>query len=53
MHRFSFVKILYMQGHMWRTGFLSNDLVGFVFDDVSEALDRWHAAGIKVCAFQM
>ncbi|KAK9284519.1 hypothetical protein L1049_023694 [Liquidambar formosana] len=37
-----------LQGHIWRTGFQSNELVGFVFDDVPEALERWHSSGIKV-----
>ena len=37
-----------MQGHIWKTGFQSNELVGVVFDDVPEALERWHASGIKV-----
>ncbi|KAG8641380.1 hypothetical protein MANES_13G144832v8 [Manihot esculenta] len=29
-----------LQGHIWRTGFQSNELVGVVFDDVPEALER-------------
>ncbi|TXG55130.1 hypothetical protein EZV62_020386 [Acer yangbiense] len=37
-----------LQAHIWRTGFQSNELVGIVFDDVPEALERWQAAGIKV-----
>ena len=37
-----------MQGHIWRTGFSVNELEGVVFDDVPEALERWHASGIKV-----
>lgn len=37
-----------MQGHVWRTGFSGNELEGVVFDDVPEALERWHASGIKV-----
>lgn len=40
-----------MQGHIWRTGFQSNELVGVVFDDVPEALERWDASGIKVPLF--
>lgn len=40
--------LLHVQGHIWRTGFQSNELVGVVFDDVAEALERWHASGIKV-----
>ncbi|KAH9621410.1 hypothetical protein KSS87_012544 [Heliosperma pusillum] len=37
-----------LQGHIWRTGFQNNELEGVVFDDVPEALERWHASGIKV-----
>jgi methionine salvage enolase-phosphatase E1 len=40
--------LLHVQCHIWRTGFQSNELVGVVFDDVAEALERWHASGIKV-----
>ncbi|XP_057984379.1 probable bifunctional methylthioribulose-1-phosphate dehydratase/enolase-phosphatase E1 2 isoform X3 [Hevea brasiliensis] len=38
-------------GHIWRTGFQSNELVGVVFDDVQEALQKWHASGIKVYVY--
>ncbi|KAL2925978.1 putative bifunctional methylthioribulose-1-phosphate dehydratase/enolase-phosphatase E1 1 [Bienertia sinuspersici] len=37
-----------LQGHIWRTGFQNNELEGVVFDDVPEALERWHTSGIKV-----
>lgn len=37
-----------LEGHIWRTGFQSNEFVGVVFDDVAEALGRWHASGTKV-----
>jgi len=37
-----------MQGHTWRTGFQNGELQGVVFDDVPEALERWHALGMKV-----
>ncbi|KAK4577596.1 hypothetical protein RGQ29_027924 [Quercus rubra] len=37
-----------LQGHIWRTGFQSNEFVAIVFDDVAEALARWHASGTKV-----
>ncbi|TYH35298.1 hypothetical protein ES332_D13G183300v1 [Gossypium tomentosum] len=37
-----------LQGHIWRTGFENNELEGVVFDDVPEALEKWHALGIKV-----
>lgn len=42
-----------MQGHIWRTGFSGNELEGIVFDDVPEALERWHALGIKVVPFPL
>uniref|UniRef100_A0A803N242 Probable bifunctional methylthioribulose-1-phosphate dehydratase/enolase-phosphatase E1 n=1 Tax=Chenopodium quinoa TaxID=63459 RepID=A0A803N242_CHEQI len=37
-----------LQGHIWRTGFQNNELEGVVFEDVPEALERWHSSGIKV-----
>ncbi|KAJ6837193.1 putative bifunctional methylthioribulose-1-phosphate dehydratase/enolase-phosphatase E1 1 isoform X2 [Iris pallida] len=37
-----------LQGHIWRTGFGNNELQGIVFEDVPEALKKWHANGIKV-----
>ncbi|XP_002528256.2 probable bifunctional methylthioribulose-1-phosphate dehydratase/enolase-phosphatase E1 [Ricinus communis] len=37
-----------LQGHIWRTGFQNNELEGVVYDDVPEALEKWHALGIKV-----
>ncbi|KAM0935895.1 putative 2-hydroxy-3-keto-5-methylthiopentenyl-1-phosphate phosphatase [Dioscorea sansibarensis] len=37
-----------LQGHIWRTGFKNNELQGVVFEDVPEALRKWHADGIKV-----
>ncbi|KAH7670346.1 HAD hydrolase subfamily IA protein [Dioscorea alata] len=37
-----------LQGHIWRTGFQSNELQGVVYEDVPEALKKWHADGIKV-----
>ena len=39
---------LVLQGHIWRTGYENNELEGVVFDDVPEALARWHGSGIKV-----
>lgn len=39
---------LAMQGHIWQTGYQNNELEGIVFDDVPEALEKWHALGIKV-----
>ncbi|TYH92360.1 hypothetical protein ES332_A13G177000v1 [Gossypium tomentosum] len=43
-----FTALKQLQGHIWRTGFKSNELEGVVFDDVLEALEKWHALGIKV-----
>ncbi|KAI5605436.1 hypothetical protein BDE02_01G351600 [Populus trichocarpa] len=37
-----------LQGHIWRTGYENNELEGVVYDDVPEALEKWHALGIKV-----
>ena len=37
-----------IQGHIWRTGFENNELEGVVFDDVPEALQKWHSFGTKV-----
>ncbi|KAF3442031.1 hypothetical protein FNV43_RR15947 [Rhamnella rubrinervis] len=37
-----------LQGHIWRTGYENNELEGVVFEDVPEALERWHNSGIKV-----
>ncbi|KAI3466103.1 hypothetical protein Pfo_022766 [Paulownia fortunei] len=37
-----------LQGHIWRAGFQNNELEGVVFDDVPEALEKWHSLGIKV-----
>ncbi|GAB4849498.1 hypothetical protein Ancab_004292 [Ancistrocladus abbreviatus] len=37
-----------LQGHIWRTGFQNKELEGVVFEDVPEALERWHASGLKV-----
>ncbi|KAK9077484.1 hypothetical protein SSX86_005821 [Deinandra increscens subsp. villosa] len=37
-----------LQGHIWRTGFEKNEIKGVVYDDVPEALERWHASGVKV-----
>lgn len=37
-----------LQGHIWRTGFQNNELEGVVYDDVAEALEKWHSMGIKV-----
>ncbi|XP_058101007.1 probable bifunctional methylthioribulose-1-phosphate dehydratase/enolase-phosphatase E1 [Magnolia sinica] len=37
-----------LQGHIWRTGFQNKELQGVFFEDVPEALEKWHAMGIKV-----
>ncbi|CAM8896755.1 unnamed protein product [Rhodiola kirilowii] len=37
-----------LQGHIWRTGFEKKELEGVVYEDVPKALEKWHAAGIKV-----
>ncbi|KAK9089241.1 hypothetical protein Scep_028323 [Stephania cephalantha] len=35
-------------GHIWRVGYQNNELEGVVFADVHDALEKWHALGIKV-----
>ncbi|XP_076883151.1 putative bifunctional methylthioribulose-1-phosphate dehydratase/enolase-phosphatase E1 [Bidens hawaiensis] len=37
-----------LQGHIWCTGFEKNEIKGVVYDDVPQALERWHASGVKV-----
>uniref|UniRef100_A0A1J3D0G0 Probable bifunctional methylthioribulose-1-phosphate dehydratase/enolase-phosphatase E1 n=1 Tax=Noccaea caerulescens TaxID=107243 RepID=A0A1J3D0G0_NOCCA len=37
-----------LQGHIWRTGFECDELKSVVFEDVAEALEKWHSSGIKV-----
>ncbi|CAL8151138.1 unnamed protein product [Prunus armeniaca] len=37
-----------LQGHIWRTGYEKKELEGVVFEDVPEALKKWHNSGIKV-----
>ncbi|XP_062104658.1 probable bifunctional methylthioribulose-1-phosphate dehydratase/enolase-phosphatase E1 2 [Humulus lupulus] len=44
----NFPSLRQLQGHIWKIGFQSNQLVGVLFDDVAEALERWHALGFKV-----
>ncbi|KAE9590620.1 putative 2-hydroxy-3-keto-5-methylthiopentenyl-1-phosphate phosphatase [Lupinus albus] len=41
-----------LQGHIWKNGYENNELEGIVFDDVPEALEKWHALGIKVMLVQ-
>jgi len=40
--------ILYIKGHIWRTGFEKKEIQGVVFEDVPEALKNWHSSNIKV-----
>ncbi|KAG6399947.1 hypothetical protein SASPL_141433 [Salvia splendens] len=40
-----------LQGHIWRTGFWSNEIEAVVYDDVPEALEKWHAMGLKVYVY--
>ncbi|CAH8361832.1 unnamed protein product [Eruca vesicaria subsp. sativa] len=37
-----------LQGHIWRTGFKCNELKSVVFEDVADALEKWHTSRIKV-----
>lgn len=45
---FEIYVIFLIQGHIWRTGFENKELQGVVYDDVPEALKKWHESGIKV-----
>jgi enolase-phosphatase E1 len=40
-----------LQGLIWNVGYGSGALRGVVFDDVPEALRRWHAEGIRVAIY--
>jgi enolase-phosphatase E1 len=40
-----------IQGEIWRNGYSSGELHGEVFDDVPDALRRWHEAGIDIRIF--
>ena len=40
-----------LQGKIWRQGYLAGSLKSQVFADVAPALERWHAAGLKVSIF--
>ena len=40
-----------LQGKIWRQGYLDGTLKADVFEDVPEALERWHRAGLKICIF--
>ena len=40
-----------LQGEIWRLGYQSGELKGEVFDDVPEALARWHQGGRQVAIF--
>uniref|UniRef100_A0ACD5TVY0 Uncharacterized protein n=3 Tax=Avena sativa TaxID=4498 RepID=A0ACD5TVY0_AVESA len=35
-----------LQGRVWRLGFDSGEIRGVVYDDVAEALARWHGTGV-------
>ncbi|VFQ80050.1 unnamed protein product [Cuscuta campestris] len=37
-----------LQGHVWRTGFQNNELLGIVYNDVPKALEKWNDLGFKV-----
>ena len=40
-----------LQGHIWAEGYATGELVGAVFDDVPQALQRWNARGIDAGIF--
>ncbi|CAL9187256.1 unnamed protein product [Musa hybrid cultivar] len=37
-----------LQGHIWRAGYENKELQGIVYEDVPEALKKWHVNGTKV-----
>ena len=40
-----------LQGKIWRQGYLDGSLKSQVFADVAPALERWHAAGVRISIF--
>ena len=40
-----------LQGKIWRQGYLEGTLKSQVFADVAPALERWHAAGLRISIF--
>ena len=40
-----------LQGKIWRQGYLHGSLKSQVFADVRPALERWHAAGLRISIF--
>ena len=40
-----------LQGLIWRRGYASGDLMAPLFDDVPEAVQRWHRAGVPISSF--
>jgi enolase-phosphatase E1 len=40
-----------LQGQIWQLGYQSGELKGEVFNDVPEALERWHRRGHRVAIF--
>jgi len=37
-----------LQGHIWKQGFDSKEIIGDVYDDVPECFKQWHEQGIKL-----
>ena len=37
-----------LQGRIWRSGYASGELIAPLFNDVPEALNRWHDAGLTL-----
>ncbi len=40
-----------LQGMIWQAGYAAGDFKGHIYDDALEALQRWHAAGIKLYVY--
>jgi 2,3-diketo-5-methylthio-1-phosphopentane phosphatase len=37
-----------LQGHIWKAGYASGELLASVFEDVPKAFERWQSAGVPV-----
>ena len=38
-------------GHIWASGYAAGELTGTLFADASDCMQRWHAAGLRVCIY--
>ncbi|CAN7071122.1 unnamed protein product [Brassica oleracea var. botrytis] len=47
----SWESLYFLQGHIWITCLYCNELKSVVFEDVGEALEKWHSSIIEVLFF--